>query len=139
MQQFSPPNVGVVGPLHKGGNQVILTYDFVHRTHIDVFGYYYPRIFTDWFADNWMSEIYGAERTLKMPNVKLVHTEEAGQRYSAKAGKQKYLQEQIDEDRLTLDRCVILFLTCGFCGHKHFQFCFENFRQSLWEHKQLER
>lgn len=121
MQQFSPPNVGVVGPLHKGGNQVILTYDFVHRTHIDVFGYYYPRIFTDWFADNWMSEVYGAERTLKMPSVKLLHTEEAGQRYNTKAGKQKYLKEQIEEDRLTLDRCVILFLKVIFSGYNAYQ------------------
>jgi hypothetical protein len=81
-----------------------LTYDFVHRAHIDIFGYYYPRIFTDWFADNWMSEVYGAERTMKMPSVKLVHTEEAGQRYSTKAGKQKFLKEQVEEDKLTLDR-----------------------------------
>jgi hypothetical protein len=45
---YNPSNVGVVGPTHSGGKEDILTYDFVHRTHIDIFGYYYPRIFTDW-------------------------------------------------------------------------------------------
>ena len=106
LQQFSPPNVGVVGPLHKGGNEAILTYDFVHRSHIDIFGYYYPRVFTDWFADNWMSEVYGSERTMKMPGVKLVHTQESGQRYNVKGSKHKYIKEQVEEDRLALDRLV---------------------------------
>ena len=30
------PNIGVVGPNHKGGNAEILTYDFTHKTHIEV-------------------------------------------------------------------------------------------------------
>ena len=38
MQSFDPPNIGVVGPKHRGGNEGILTYDFVHRIHIDIFG-----------------------------------------------------------------------------------------------------
>jgi hypothetical protein len=46
LQLYDPPYVGVVGPNHKGGKQTILTYDFVHRTHIDIFGYYYPQLFT---------------------------------------------------------------------------------------------
>ena len=104
---FSPPNVGVVGPLHKGGNEGILTFDFVHRTHIDIFGYYYPRVFTDWWADNWMSQVYDAERTLKLPGVRLVHTQENGQRYSVRSSKVKYLQQQLEEDRITLNRCIL--------------------------------
>lgn len=38
-----PPNVGVAGPAHSGGKEDILTYDFTHKTHIEVFGYHYPR------------------------------------------------------------------------------------------------
>lgn len=100
--------MGVVGPLHKGGNEAILTYDFVHRTHIDVFGYYYPRVFTDWWADNWMSMVYGADRTLKVPGVRLVHTDEAGQRYEVKHSNEKYLKEEIEEDRIILNRLIRL-------------------------------
>ena len=49
--RFHPPNVGVAGPWFRDGNIAIMTHDFVHRTHIDIFGFYYPRVFTDWFAD----------------------------------------------------------------------------------------
>jgi len=120
---FSPPNVGVVGPLHKGGNEDILTYDFVHRTHINIFGYYYPRVFTDWWADNWISRVYGTQRTLKLPSVRLLHTLEVGQRYTVKSSREKYLRDQLDEDRITLSRCVLVcsteehsvyFLNCHF-------------------------
>jgi len=96
----------VVGPLHKGGNEDILTYDFVHRSHIDIFGYYYPRIFTDWWADTWISHVYGTQRTLKLPGVRLVHTLEVGQRYQVRSSKAKYLKDQLEEDGITLNRCV---------------------------------
>ena len=49
--------VGVVGPHHQGGNTGILTYDFVHRTHVDIFGFYYPRVFSDWFGDDWITKV----------------------------------------------------------------------------------
>lgn len=55
LQRYNPANIGVVGPWCKDGNTAILTHDFVHRTHIDIFGFYYPRIFTDWFADDWIT------------------------------------------------------------------------------------
>ena len=45
LDEYDPPRVGVVGPMHKGGNTKILTYDFVHSTHLDMFGIYYPRTF----------------------------------------------------------------------------------------------
>ena len=50
LSSFDPPNVGVVGPNHKGGNSAILTYDFISKLHIEIFGYHYPKIFTDWYA-----------------------------------------------------------------------------------------
>ena len=47
---FDPPNVGVVGPNHEGGNTNILTYDFTSSRHIEIFGYHYPKMFMDWSA-----------------------------------------------------------------------------------------
>lgn len=44
--EMRPPGLGVVGPRHSGGETQILTYDFTHRTHIDIFGIHYPRLFT---------------------------------------------------------------------------------------------
>lgn len=79
--RFNPPNVGVVGPWFREGNINILTYDFVHRTHIDIFGSYYPRVFTDWFADDWISSVYWPDHMRKVVGTRVKHTMERGQRY----------------------------------------------------------
>ena len=59
-------NVGVVGPCYlanyhgrvKNGNPPVIENSFVHRTHLDIFGYYfYPKIM-NWFCDDWISRIY---------------------------------------------------------------------------------
>ena len=78
---FDPPNVGVVGPRHSGGNTGILTYDFVHRTHVDVLGCYYPRAFTNWWGDDWMTGVYNPGRMRKIDQVRVAHTLGMGRRY----------------------------------------------------------
>ena len=50
LESLDPPNIGVVGPNHSGGNTDILTYDFTSSLHIDIFGFHYPRLFVDWYA-----------------------------------------------------------------------------------------
>ena len=45
---LQPPNVGVVGPSCDQGNLEILTHDFTHRVHMEVFGDYYPPPLVDW-------------------------------------------------------------------------------------------
>ena len=55
LNNLSPFGLGVVGPSHHGDRANILTYDFVHRTHIDVHGFYYPPELTDWYADGWIT------------------------------------------------------------------------------------
>lgn len=81
---FKPPNVGVVGPNHIGGNTKILTYDFVHRTHLEIFGFYYPREFPDWYADGWITKVYSPNNMKKLNNIIVVHTLESSVRYSPK-------------------------------------------------------
>jgi hypothetical protein len=49
---MKPPNIGVVGPLHTGGNTQILTHDFVHRSHLDILGLHYPPRFRSWYMDD---------------------------------------------------------------------------------------
>ena len=82
LAKFSPPNVGLVGPKHSGGNTAILTYNFVHRTHIDIFKTFYPPDFTDWWADRWISDLYKPNNVLKLSEVKLRHSMVLGTRYS---------------------------------------------------------
>ena len=81
LSEYDPPNIGVVGPTHSGGNTAILTYDFVHSSHIDVFGVYYPREYIDWYADNWITEVYKPGRITKLRDVRLLHTLSKGTRY----------------------------------------------------------
>lgn len=73
LQGFDPPNVGIVGPTCHEGNSAILTHDFVHRTHHAIFGYHYPSSLTDWWLDDWISQVYGPKRTLKLPDVVVRH------------------------------------------------------------------
>jgi len=91
---FNPKNVGVVGPTHDTGNLAILTYDFVHRTHIEVFGFYYPRIFTDWYADDWITGVYAPQHVAKLTNVKVQHQSSLGRRYFYDAAKKNALYSQ---------------------------------------------
>jgi hypothetical protein len=101
---YNPPKIGVVGPNHSGGNTGILTYDFVHRTHVDVFGFYYPRLFTDWWGDDWVTMIYRPDRSTKLHEVLLDHTLGLGQRYRTHMEVGGKLAGQLDHDRVTLGR-----------------------------------
>jgi hypothetical protein len=54
LNAYDPPNVGVVGPsvVQCGGNcnNAILTHDMVHRAHFDIFKFYYPDRFDNWYV-----------------------------------------------------------------------------------------
>jgi len=81
LEHLTPSRIGVVGPTHSGGNVGILTYDFTHRTHVEIHGFHYPREFTDWYADNWITQCYKPGRSIKLPDIRLYHTREFGRRY----------------------------------------------------------
>lgn len=104
LSKFSPANVGVVGPNHKGGNLGILTYDFVHRSHVDIFGFYYPRIFTDWYADEWITKVYKPDHMEKIHSIKLAHTQSLGRRYDVDYSLFIHIRSQVPIDKVTLQR-----------------------------------
>jgi len=106
LSSYQPRNIGVVGPTHDSGNLKILTYDFVHRTHIEIFGFYYPRVFTDWFADDWITYVYAPQHVTKLSNVSIEHRSLLGQRYFYDPAKARQLLNQIMSDRYTLARQV---------------------------------
>lgn len=70
---FNPPNVGVVGPTCHQGNLEILTHDMVHRTHMDIFESYYPKEFKNWYVDDWITLVYGKERTRMLGKWEVKH------------------------------------------------------------------
>jgi len=104
LEKYDPSRVGVVGPNHYGGNTGILTYDFVHRTHIDIFGFYYPHLFTDWWGDNWITRVYKPKRSTKISNIRLVHTLGLGQRYRVNYAAVRHLGEQLVHGAAIINR-----------------------------------
>ena len=50
-------NLGVTGPKTEE-NAVILTQAFVHRTHIEIFGFFFPEEIKNWWCDDWINAIY---------------------------------------------------------------------------------
>ncbi|GMH82044.1 hypothetical protein TL16_g09129 [Triparma laevis f. inornata] len=90
LHYFGPP-YGVVGP--NGGLPRILTHDFVHRTHMEIFnGAYYPTPLVDWYMDDWVSHVYGKSRTIKATKFGVEHhTTHHGQRYKVNRSNEKKL------------------------------------------------
>jgi len=104
LEGYDPPRIGVVGPKHSGGNIGILTYDFVHRTHVDIFGFYYPRVFTDWWGDKWITRVYKPNRSTKVSQVRLKHTMRLGMRYRVHWQAGKHLGNQLTDGIGVVDR-----------------------------------
>ncbi len=50
-------NFGVVGVYDKG-NPRIFTHSLVGRPHIEVFGYYFPFEFGNYWSDDWITAVY---------------------------------------------------------------------------------
>ena len=102
LASFNPPNVGVVGPQSRMYNKVsdrILTYDFVHRTHIDIFSYYYPPVFEGWHADRWINDVYLPTRMKKIDQVQVKHIETHGRRYERHKLDSNFVQTIVESEK----------------------------------------
>ena len=104
LSRLDPPFIGVVGPVVSEGKTSILTYDFVHYTHIDIFGYYYPRVFTHWWADDWITSVYSPDRAMFVEEVKVRHTAELGTRYQVDWGPASGFKARVQLDQEILKR-----------------------------------
>ena len=104
LQAYDPPLLGVVGPLCKQGNTAILTHDFVHRMHLDIFDTYYPPALTDWWLDDWMTNVYGQHRT-KVGAFEVVHHMGMhGTRYAVTNSKQALLGDEVRRGKKAIAR-----------------------------------
>ena len=65
--EMSPRNVGAVGPTPRGTSPNILPHTFVHRTHLDIFGQYFPNVPNDFLSDVWLARVYGVDNMLAVP------------------------------------------------------------------------
>jgi len=100
LASYDPPYVGVVGPTCHEGNTKILTHDMVHKTHLVIFEDYYPAVFDNWWLDNWISSVYGTNRTTKHPGWLVKHhTRHHGTRYKVNHTKIVFLKDELAKGR----------------------------------------
>ena len=95
LAQFYPPNVGIVAPLQYGGKTDILNIFFSHRTHIDIFHFFFPKVFDEWFANDLLTQLYEPNNVKKMPNVLLKHTHGKGSRYKISKEHRRHLDNDL--------------------------------------------
>lgn len=110
---YDPPNVGVVGPTCKQGNVNILTHDMVHRTHMEIFQHkYYPPVFDNWWVDDWITNVYGKNRTTKLKSWQVNHhTTHHRTRYHVNYALGKKLKAELDKGKAMLKK----YLDSRFC------------------------
>jgi hypothetical protein len=99
--------VGVVGPTFilakkkKKDRNPILTHAMVHRTHLDIFGFYYSPVFDNCLGDNWISEIYQPTRSMKiidwMVRQEIIHG-------TMSMGLYQYFQSIKEQDKLFIEK-----------------------------------
>ncbi|KAL3793654.1 hypothetical protein HJC23_010226 [Cyclotella cryptica] len=111
LQSFSPPNIGVVGPTCKGdasGEREILTHDMTYLPfHLSIFDTYYPQVFDNYYVDDWISRVYGANRTKRLQDWEVVHDVEAyGTRYRPTFSQNQYLDEEVDAGKKRVEDFV---------------------------------
>jgi hypothetical protein len=114
------PNLGATGPMDrkwgggKFGGNLLLTHAFVHRTHLDIHGRFFPKAFKNWWSDNWVTNVYGAKDTFVGPDgVTLEHQTSVGKsnenedmRYKVDRKDAEKLPAELEKGRKRIDAWV---------------------------------
>ena len=64
-------------------------------------------MFTDWFADDWITGIYRPDKCKKVAGVRVKHTLELGTRYAVHNGKRKHLSMMVQTGKNLISRYVL--------------------------------
>jgi hypothetical protein len=100
-------NIGVTGPMdinlslicHQNTN--MLTQSFVHKTHLDIFGTYYPEKIENWYIDDWISDVYKPDRYFMIKTIK-VKNAGGPPRYNAVKHDKNDLKKLVNEGKQKL-------------------------------------
>uniref|UniRef100_A0A7S2CTF8 Uncharacterized protein n=1 Tax=Octactis speculum TaxID=3111310 RepID=A0A7S2CTF8_9STRA len=93
--------LGVTGPTDLT-NPRIFTHVFVHRTHLEIHGSFFPPAFRNYYSDDWISAVYGTSSTFRLPDVKMKHEtkkQKTGkiERYKPDMSARKALGKQVED------------------------------------------
>uniref|UniRef100_A0A7S0V7J8 Glycosyl transferase 64 domain-containing protein n=1 Tax=Hemiselmis tepida TaxID=464990 RepID=A0A7S0V7J8_9CRYP len=104
LASYDPPNVGMVGPAGIGDRRPIMAHDMTHRTHLDIFETYYPRVFSAWYIDDWISRVYGTRRSTKMSDwLVMHHVNKYGTRYQVQFREKSHLKTELKNGARAID------------------------------------
>jgi hypothetical protein len=98
-------NLGVAGPSFAEGNtRILAAMDVTHRTHLCIFsGNYYPSTFDNYYVDDWISKVYGANHTRKLRTVRVSHRlGYHGQQYRASGNQDRFVSGEVAAGRATI-------------------------------------
>jgi hypothetical protein len=109
LQKLEPPNLGVVAPTCKQGNRVIFTHDMTHRTHLDIFGSYYPPELKSWWIDDWITFVYASNRARRLLEWTVVHEMSEGTRYAVDTKQASLLAPLVVCGRVLIDKFLNLY------------------------------
>ena len=108
LASYDPPNVGMVGPNCREGNSAIMTHDMVHRTHLDIFEHYYPDVFSAWWVDDWISKVYGPQRSTKMMDWTVKHHfHKHGTRYEIQHHEAQLLKAELEKGATKIETWLL--------------------------------
>ena len=103
------PDLGITGPLDSN-NPRLMTQSFAHCTHHRIFGFYYPPEFSNWYSDDWATQVYGQRNTFWRKDVEVSHIVDRvhGPRYQISYEDKQHLETQISLCREAIARYVAL-------------------------------
>jgi hypothetical protein len=99
------PNFGVTGPIDLRFRK-LLTHSFAHRTHIDIFGRWFPKGFKNWWSDDWLTAVYGPNNTFRSEDVQVRH-QGLTPRYKVDGNGRKILNEELKKGKETITQWVL--------------------------------
>jgi len=98
------PNFGITGPLDTN-NARIMTQSFVHCTHLQIFDYYFPQAFRNWYSDDWATQVYGKRNTFWRRDIEVNHAlAHLGPRYAVSYEDKAELEAEVDLGRQRIQR-----------------------------------
>ena len=105
---LSQNNIGTVGPCEPSNyfgrlqacKAIVIENNFVHKTHHDIFGYFFPDKIKNWYCDDWITFVYADLATMETSI--LCSNTVKGLRYDISSC--DMIDDYVAEGKLTLER-----------------------------------
>ena len=96
------PGLGVTGPRDRTNLPPLLTFGFVSRVHMTIFGTFFAPVFRNWWADVWLTEIYRGPHLRQQHHHWLHNTSGMNPRSRVDHSQRRLLSEEIARGRARL-------------------------------------